>query len=909
MKTMTIDQIFNANFASLGSGVRSEQRIVIESVLNGNNTLSIMPTGGGKSLIYWIAGLGLQGTTLVIFPLTALMDEQARKLQGHGLSVLNLHSGLPTQKQYQQLLDLYRGPMPDFIFASPERIGNDGLLEFILKQRKADIKLVVIDEIHCISQWGHDFRPFYLDIPPFLDGIFGSPDNWPVILGLTATLNQKDTKQACQDFHINHAHVYKSQYLLRYPIDIRIVKVKDEKEKDQVFWERLAEHRDEKVLVYIENRRSGDRSTEGLSAEARSKGFKATYFHGSMTSEQKAQVIEKFVSGEYLTIFATSAFGMGIDIPDIRGVVHYRPPESIEQYYQQIGRIGRDGKPAWALLYYSDKNVDFIKTHFIDRSFPKKEFIEGAYKTVTSGKDSIQSFNYFEDEDSQTAFHYLLRSGSVKIRCKGMQKIDVFEPTGKGQLPKFDQYREATKTGITVLAAKNTQEPPEKVIGNIYRWWAEGKIKNTRIPQKTLFIEKITPGLSDTDMQKILDDIAEKREYRHQLLDQLIGLLEGYTNSINLHQEIGRYLGVDKFQLDRIYQTISGDMVRSKSEVIIAELLTKNGIQFEYEKRLEAGGYGFWPDFTISINGKTYYWEHLGRLDLEQYRQNWSIKKAWYDQYFPNQLITTEEGSTLSKTVESIIFKNFKQPVSDPPVEQSRRVTDLHQDEGFTGTQDLTIKIKGMIWTEGRTDWKHLKAAYIRLKSEGYFPRLDIQFREKEEDMGDKDLLNTCRAFSRVHQSEPNIFIFDRDVASTVREVTTGENDFKIWDNNVFSVVLPVPEHRKDTPEISIEFLYRDSEIKQIDENNRRLYIGTEFRQRTTQHKSDAILCTDRNKVGKFSIIDNQVFKISDPGEENIALSKNKFAEYVLQEHPGFNDFDLDGFIPLFKLIEHILQQ
>ncbi|MBK7919035.1 MAG: DEAD/DEAH box helicase [Chloroflexi bacterium] len=241
-----IDLIFREHFASVGKGVRPTQRRIIETVLAGNNTLGLMPTGSGKSLCYWIAGMASQGVTLVIFPLTALMDEQAQKLTDQGCKIFTLHSGIDTKLQYQELIDLYSArETPHFIFLSPERLGTDGFLEFVLQKIRDKIKLVVVDEAHCISQWGQDFRPFYKEIPPFLDTVFGET-SWPVVFCLTATLNPKDREQICQDFGIEESHVIRHNVLLRPEINIRIVKVPDEDTKDERFWGLLDEHRHER---------------------------------------------------------------------------------------------------------------------------------------------------------------------------------------------------------------------------------------------------------------------------------------------------------------------------------------------------------------------------------------------------------------------------------------------------------------------------------------------------------------------------------------------------------------------------------------------------------------------------------------------------------------------------------------
>lgn len=656
-----IDRIFQNHFSAIGDEVRPEQRKVIESVLDGNNTLALMPTGSGKSLCYWIAGKALSGIALVISPLTALMDEQATKLQGHGCRIFTLHSGISSRKQYDELIALYNSlERPDFIFVSPERLATDGFLEFVLRHIKDDLKLVVIDEAHCISQWGFDFRPFYKEIPAFLDNVFG-PLSHPIILGLTATLSLKDREEICQDFNIDPTHVIKSEVLLRQEINLRVVKVANEEEKDELFWDTLEQHRDEKMLVYID-RKQGKRSVEDLCAKALERGFAADFFHGDQTTERKAVTIERYKVGEITLVFATSAFGMGIDIPNIRGVIHYLLPESIEQYYQQIGRGGRDGKPSWAVLFYSDKNVQVRKTHYIEKSFPSAEDIEQTFEILTNYQVGKKTFNYFGEEGAQSAYHYLAKTDLVDLVCKGVQSLRVFEAAKGVSLPHFETYQKATRRGGLILTAQKTGDSEAQIVQNVYRWVAEQKIKAQRSPEKILVVESFGGELTDSILAQILLDVEQKKQYRHSLFDEFVELLDDYTDSKSLHQEIGLYLGVDKFFLDRIYQTLSGDMVRSKSEVIIANLLFDREIPFIYELQLWApdGSGPRRPDFTIDWNGKRYFWEHWGRRDLEEYRSEREAKRAWYERHFPGRLIETSESNTLSKDTEKLINQYFK---------------------------------------------------------------------------------------------------------------------------------------------------------------------------------------------------------------------------------------------------------
>ena len=656
-----VDEIFLKHFASVGKSLFPIQRTVIESVLSGNNTLALMPTGSGKSLCYWVAGKALKGVTLVVFPLTALMDEQAQKLRKQGCTVFVLHSGINTREQFNELVDLYnQDRTPDFIFLSPERMATDGFVEFVLKHIRSQIKLVVIDEVHCISQWGLDFRPFYKEIPYFLKVIFEDIP-LPAILGLTATLNPRDREQICADFNIKAKHVIQSEMLLRYKIKINIMKVPDEDTKDIQFWELLEKHRDKKVLIYVD-RRSGKRSTEELCDEALRRDFRAAYFHGELNVEEKSVVIERFKSGEISMVFATNAFGMGIDIPDIRGVIHYLLPESTEQYYQQIGRVGRDGKAAWAVLFYSDKNVDVRKKWFIEKSFPKEADVQTAFKILSNHQIGHKTVSYFEEaERTQSAYHYLVRSKVIQPVCKAIQLLDCFTVAQNTNLPEYDAYITATKKAILINVANKTAKPESVIMTDIYRWLAEKKIKAARAPGKCLVVKSFSEELPQVLLDEILLDIQNKKQYRHANFDEFVQLLDGYQNSFDFHQAIGKYLGIDKYKGKHIHKTLSGDWVISKSEVIIANLLFERGIPFRYEEFLRApDGSCYLPDFTITWKKKTYYWEHVGMLDVESYEREWREKKKWYENHFPGQLITTEESSTLSDDSVALIQKYFR---------------------------------------------------------------------------------------------------------------------------------------------------------------------------------------------------------------------------------------------------------
>ena len=206
------------------------------------------------------------------------------------------------------------------------------------------------------------------------------------------------------------------------------------------------------------------------------------------------------------------------------------------------------------------------------------------------------------------------------------------------------------------------------------------------------------------------------------------------------------------------------------------------------------------------------------------------------------------------------------------------------------------------IMTEGKTDWKHLKAAYVRLIEAGYLEDLEVEFHEYEKDeMGDAELLKICQAFAKKDSGHPIVCIFDRDNPSIVRRVTEDNGTHKTWGNRVYSLALPVPGHRNQTPGISIELYYRDEEIKQRDSGGRRLYLSDEFNNRTGRHVTEDVHCPALSRVRRpASIIDDMVF---DRNNDNVALSKNDFANHVLLREPNFDVFDLSEFERLFQLI------
>lgn len=626
------------------------QKQVIEHLCDKGSTVAVMQTGGGKSLIYWLAARVLDGVCIVISPLIALIDEQAEKIREHGYEVMVCHGGIPTNKQTEDLKKFARnGYTPQYIFVSPERIATDGFFEFCIKQRKDVIKLLTIDEIHCVSQWGFDFRPFYKRIPVFLNSVFDN--NWPIIIGLTATINPKELRDICEDFKIPNSSILKDEILLRFDIDLKVENYFTEDEKEERLWELLNNLNNEKALIYL-YRKYNKHGVEDLCKKANDKGYHSDFFHGDMTSEERQTLIAKFKNEETNIIFATNAFGMGIDIPDIRLIIHFMLPESIEQYYQEIGRGGRDRLGTKAYILYSNKNIQVRKTHFIDKSYPKQEELIELFKKIANNEIGIKTLQYFADEEIQSVLPYYINCGALSIEAKGFVKLNIFEKTTNQEISRIINL---TKTGGAITTLKKTEFTNLSIqdfFDKFYSGILNDEIRFSKSIDKCLIIRSFEEYLTNIQIEEIENEVNYKKEYKHNLLDYLVYILSNYEDSVKLHQEIGRYLGVPKHSLNKIYTTESNDIVRSKSEVIIANILYRSGIQFKYEEKLYYND-SQWiePDFTIDYNGVKYYWEHLGMLGDEEYDSYWAWKKKLYKSLNIDNLITTQESCVLSDIV------------------------------------------------------------------------------------------------------------------------------------------------------------------------------------------------------------------------------------------------------------------
>ena len=499
------------------------QEQVIKNLLAGRNTLCLMPTGAGKSLCYQLAGRLMKKTTVVLFPLRALAAQQALILrEEHGLDVTAIDAGMSGQEQYKQLTNLLNQP-PDFIFFSVERASQDGYLEYVLRRLRDKIGLVTVDEAHCVSQWGDNFRPAYKEIPDFLNRIFLQAPK-PPLLCLTATLNDKDQEEICRDFAIAPSDVMRSASLFRTNLELRREVLADENTKVARLEQLLREHDGEKVLIYV-HRKRGAHGTAALNEAFRAKGFLCDYFDADLDTDERNRVLENFRSGDKLIVFATGAFGMGIHIPDIRAIIHYLMPESIEQYYQEAGRGGRDGKPSVCHLLFTETNIR-VRRDLIKAGFPGAKTLSAFYRDVLHFEEGdtaeLEPLTALNDENL-LCFYLLKSAGVFEVIARGLRSVQDF--SSNGAPTQFNEYAAASRLGLLRIISNKTNTPLQDIMTDLFRWFAEGRLKLARAPGKMLFVQKSKELTADV-LVEIEATIADKKAYRLDALDKFVAMIK-----------------------------------------------------------------------------------------------------------------------------------------------------------------------------------------------------------------------------------------------------------------------------------------------------------------------------------------------------------------------------------------------
>lgn len=401
---------------------RPLQKEIIDSVLEGRDTFALLPTGGGKSICFQVPAMVMDGITLVISPLIALMKDQVQNLEKRGIKAIAFTGNLSFDKT-MKLFDNCQYGNYKFIYLSPERLQSDWVLE---RLKNLHLNLIAIDEAHCVSQWGHDFRPAYLKIAQL-------KNHFPKIpfLALTASANDRVKEDIVQQLHLNNPAVFQKSFG-RENLAYMVFETEDKLYKIQ----QILTKNPQPSIIYVRNRKS----CLEVSAQLNSLGFSSTYYHGGLPPKEKDHNMQLWMSEQVQVIVATNAFGMGIDKGNVKTVIHIQLPDNLENYYQEAGRAGRNGDKAFAVLLTNPSDIQQAQNQFID-VLPDKAFLSKMYSKLCSylqiaygeGINETFSFNLnhfctkyqFPVLKSYNALLFLDRQGVITSSAEFSEKATV----------------------------------------------------------------------------------------------------------------------------------------------------------------------------------------------------------------------------------------------------------------------------------------------------------------------------------------------------------------------------------------------------------------------------------------------------------------------------------------------------
>lgn len=395
---------------------RKGQENIITSIINKEDVLAIMPTGGGKSICYQVPALCLDGITIVISPLISLMKDQVDALKTMGVKARLINSSL-SNSEYNEALEEIENDECKIIYIAPERLDS---MEFVNIIRGKNISQVAIDEAHCVSQWGHDFRVSYKKIPYFINRL----DKRPIVTAFTATASNEVREDIINILNLHNPAVYITGFD-RENLSINIVKSSS---KNKYTLDYVENHKNESGIIYASTRKEVETIYEGLLK----RNYSVAKYHAGLSNEARKEYQENFINDDIKIMVATNAFGMGIDKPNIRWVLHYNMPQSIENYYQEIGRAGRDGEDSECVLLFSPGDVHTQK-YLVEVGIENPERKRVQYKKLQQMVDLVYSntcyrkniLNYFGEtflEDCNNCSN-CLNEGEVVDKTLDAQKV------------------------------------------------------------------------------------------------------------------------------------------------------------------------------------------------------------------------------------------------------------------------------------------------------------------------------------------------------------------------------------------------------------------------------------------------------------------------------------------------------
>lgn len=526
---------------------REPQEQIINAILEGNDAFTLLPTGGGKSVCFQVPGMLLDGICLVISPLIALMKDQVENLQKKDIKATALVGGL-SQNDISDILDNCQFGNYKFLYLSPERLQHDWIVER-LKQLK--ISLIAVDEAHCVSQWGHDFRPAYLKISKLKEVFPKTP-----FLALTASATAKVQEDIIDNLALESPKIFKKSFE-RKNLAYHVINTEDKLSKIK----QIVAKNKQSSIIYVSNRKA----CIEISSQLNHLGFSTTFYHGGLPYKEKEKNRLLWMENKVQIIVATNAFGMGIDKPDVKTVIHIHLPQNLENYYQEVGRAGRNGEKAFGILLTNKSDVTSAKSQFIsvlpDKTFLKNVYIKlNNYFQIAYGEGYNENFSFninhfcsqyqFPILKTYNSIQFLDRQGIITLQNIFSEKIDLQFIISSKEVIRYMSLNTndeevistilRTYTGIfeletsinPILIAKKANTSEKKVLEIINRLQASNAVK-LKIHNNDSNITFNEVREDDLTINRISKFLENQNQLKEEKFNKVIAFVEDTTTCKN----------------------------------------------------------------------------------------------------------------------------------------------------------------------------------------------------------------------------------------------------------------------------------------------------------------------------------------------------------------------------------------